>query len=58
MKKAVYYERVSTLNDEQTNSLENQRKLCEDFLKKHSEIILAEPIDSYTERVSGKSDLR
>ena len=33
MKKAVYYERVSTLNDEQTNSLENQRKLCEDFLK-------------------------
>ena len=58
MKNALYYERVSTLNDEQSNSLENQRKLCEDFLAKHSDIVLAEPIDSYTERVSGKSDLR
>lgn len=58
MKKAVYYERVSTLNDEQTNSLENQRKLCEEFLKTHNDIMLAEPIDSYSERVSGKSDLR
>ena len=58
MKKAVYYERVSTLNNEQTNSLENQRKLCEEFLAKHNDIVLAEPIDSYSERVSGKSDLR
>lgn len=58
MKKAVYYERVSTLNDEQTNSLENQRRLCEEFLKKHEDIVLAEPIDSYSERVSGKSDQR
>lgn len=58
MKKAVYYERVSTLNEEQTNSMENQRRLCEEFLKKHEDVLLAEPIDSYSERVSGKSDLR
>ena len=56
--KAVYYERVSTGRDEQTESLENQRKLCENYLKRHPGIELAEPIDTYSERVSGKSDVR
>lgn len=55
---AVYYERVSTMNDEQTNSMENQRKLCQDFLKKNPEIVLVEPINEFSERVSGKSDQR
>lgn len=56
--KAVYYERVSTGRDEQTESLENQRKLCENYLKRHPEIELVEPIDKYSERISGKSDVR
>ena len=56
--KAVYYERVSTVHFEQAESLENQRKLCESYLKRHPEIELAEPIGTYSERVSGKSDLR
>ena len=55
---ALYYERVSTQNEEQTNSLENQRKLCMDYLERHPEIVLAEPIESYSERISGKSDQR
>lgn len=56
--RAVYYERVSTMHDEQTNSMENQRSLCEGYLKNHPEICLAEPIETYSERVSGKSDMR
>lgn len=56
--RALYYERVSTVHDEQLESLENQRKLCEGYLKRHPEIKLAEPIDTYSERVSGKSDAR
>ena len=51
--KAVYYERVSTVHFEQAESLENQRKLCESYLKRHPEIELAEPIGTYSERVSG-----
>lgn len=56
--RAVYYERVSTSNEEQASSMENQRKLCERYLENHPEIILAEPIDSYSEIISGKSDCR
>ena len=55
---AVYYERVSTHHAEQEESMENQRKLCESYLRRHPEIKLAEPIDSYSERISGKSDER
>lgn len=52
---AVYYERVSTLHEDQTNSLENQRKLRESYLKRHPEVHL---VGVYSERISGKSDLR
>jgi len=55
---ALYYERVSTLHDEQSESMENQRRLCESYLRRHPEIELAEPIDTFSERLSGKSDER
>lgn len=58
IKMAIYYERVSTTHESQDNSMENQRKLCETYLKRHPEIQLAEPIDTYVEKVSGKSDVR
>lgn len=54
----LYYERVSTDHDEQTESMENQRRLCLSYLKRHPEIHLAEPIDTYSERISGKNDVR
>lgn len=56
--KVLYYARVSTLHDEQAESLENQKALCESYLKRHPELQLAESIDSYVEKVSGKSDER
>ena len=55
---AVYYERVSTLHTEQDESMEHQRALAENYLKRHPEIVLAEPLDTYSERESGKSDER
>lgn len=55
---ALYYERVSTQHTEQDESMENQRALCVSFLKRHPEIHLAEPMDTYSERVSGKTDER
>lgn len=57
-KRALFYDRVSTLNLGQDTSVENQRQLCIDFLESHPEFELAEPIDTYVERVSGKNDLR
>lgn len=54
----LYYERVSTVHDSQDESMENQRKLCVSYLKRHPEVELAEPIDTYSERISGKSNLR
>lgn len=57
-KRALFYDRVSTLNLGQDTSVENQRQLCIDFLESHLEFELAEPIDTYVERVSGKTDLR
>ena len=57
-KRALFYDRVSTLNTEQDTSVENQLQLCIDFLESHPEFELAEPIDTYVERVSGKNDLR
>ena len=55
---ALYYERVSTHHVEQEESMENQRKLCESYLKRHQNIVLAEDMDSYSEKISGKSDER
>lgn len=55
---ALYYERVSTEHETQDNSMVNQRSLCNNFLKRNQDIRLAEPIDTYVERVSGKSDAR
>lgn len=48
----------STMNLGQDTSVENQRQLCIDFLNNHPEFELADPIDTYEERVSGKNDLR
>ena len=58
IKLALYYERVSTLHVEQDESMENQRALAESYLRRHPEIKLAEPLDTYSERESGKSDTR
>lgn len=55
---ALYYERVSTTHTDQDESMANQRALAASFLKRHPEIELAEPMDTYSERVSGKSDER
>ena len=55
---AVYYERVSTTHTDQNESMENQRQLANSYLKRHPEIKLVEPIDRYSERISGKSDER
>lgn len=52
---AVYYERVSTIHDEQTTSMDNQSSLRESYLKRHPEINL---VAVFSERISGKSDLR
>ena len=57
-KKALYYERVSTHHEDQDESMENQRALAQSYLKRHPEIELAEPLDTYSERESGKSDVR
>lgn len=56
--KVIFYGRVSTVNNSQDSSIENQIALAENFLKKHPELVLAEPIDTYVERVSAKSDRR
>ncbi len=57
-KLGLFYDRVSTVNSEQDTSVENQRQLCLDFLERNPEFELAEPVDTYVERVSGKTDLR
>ena len=56
--KALFYARVSSVKESQDTSIENQILLGESFLSKHPEIVLAEPIDTYVEKVSGKSDCR
>ena len=56
--RAIYYERVSTIDVSQDESMENQRRLAKSYLSRHPEVELVEPLDSYSERVSGKSDLR
>ena len=56
--KALFYARVSSVKESQDTSIENQILLGESFLAKHPEIVLAEPIDTYVEKVSGKSDCR
>lgn len=52
---ALYYERVSTTNEEQKESLINQRKLRDSYLERHPEIRC---VGVYSEQVSGKSDNR
>lgn len=52
---AVFYARVSTKKEEQEESLENQNSLKEIYLKSHPNI---KCIAEYSEKVSGKSDLR
>gem|GEM_PF-2406575 len=56
--KAILYSRVSTTHDDQTESIENQILLARNYLEKHPDIELAEPLDKYSERQSGKSDIR
>ena len=52
---AVFYARVSTKSKKQSESLENQAYLRDSYLKRHPEIRC---VASYTERISGKSDIR
>ena len=53
---AVAYARVSTKNEEQSESCENQIMLCEEYIKSHPNIIIEERyID---DGISGKSDIR
>ena len=56
--KAILYSRVSTVNDEQAESIDNQILLAKNYLDKHPDIELAEPLDKYCERISGKTDIR
>jgi len=54
--KVLAYERVSTKNEDQANSLVNQGLLREKFLKRHPEMMLIQ--EPFSEKVSGKSDRR
>lgn len=56
--RAVFYGRVSTVNESQDSSIENQLALAERYLDNHPEIVLVEPLGTYVEKVSGKSDCR
>ena len=56
--RAVLYSRVSTTHDDQAESIENQILLARNYLAKHPNIELAEPLEKYSERQSGKSDIR
>ena len=56
--KAILYSRVSTTNDEQAESIDNQILLAKNYLAKHPNIVLAEPLEKYSEKISGKSDIR
>ena len=56
--KAILYSRVSTVHDEQAESIDNQILLAKNYLDKHPNIELAEPLDKYIERISGKTDIR
>lgn len=56
--KAILYSRVSTVHDEQAESIDNQILLAENYLTLHPEIELAEPLEKYSERISGKTDNR
>ena len=56
--KAILYSRVSTTNDDQAESIDNQILLAKNYLDKHPNIELAEPLDKYSEKISGKTDIR
>lgn len=56
--RAVFYARVSTVHDSQAESITNQIELCKSYLKRHPEVGLVEPVDCYTEKISGKTDMR
>lgn len=57
-KLALFYARVSTENEGQDTSVENQLQAGTNFFNTNPIYELAEPIDTYVERESGKSDLR
>ena len=56
--KAILYSRVSTTHDDQAESIDNQILLAQNYLAKHPNIILAEPLDKYSEKISAKTDVR
>lgn len=53
---AVEYARVSTKNEEQAESCENQIKLCDEYVKNHPELVVAGKF--VDDGISGKSDIR
>ena len=56
--KAILYSRVSTAHDDQAESIDNQILLAKNYLDKHPNIELAEPLEKYSEKISGKTDIR
>lgn len=57
-KTAIFYARVSTDHREQDSSIDSQKLLAKKFFSQHPEIELVEPLDTYVERESAKSDTR
>lgn len=57
-KRALFYGRVSTDHREQDSSIEAQMQLAESFFRLHPDMELAEPLETYVERESAKSDIR
>ena len=54
--KCIGYQRVSTLNEEQAESCEHQKMLIDDYIDKHSEMVL---VENYCDNgISGKTDCR
>lgn len=56
--KAIFYARVSTVHDEQSESIDNQILQARNMLDKRPDIQLIEPLETYCEKVSAKSDER
>lgn len=57
-KTVLFYSRVSTEHREQDSSIESQKQLAREFFKRHPEMELLEPLETYEERESAKSDTR
>lgn len=56
--RAIFYARVSTVHDEQSESIDNQILQARNMLDKRPDIQLIEPLETYCEKVSAKSDER